>query len=87
MSVCLGPIVCVPNIRLWDSTSITPELMPLDKGTTIRSRVDSDTLKGVLVDAPTDGIGLYCTSTLSEIADCNYYIVTIPDSGGQKQSS
>lgn len=40
--------------------------------------IDSDTLKGVLVDAPTDGIGLYCTSTLSEIADCNYYIVTVP---------
>ena len=32
----------------------------------------------MLVDAPTDGIGLYCTSTLSEIADCNYYIVTVP---------
>ena len=40
--------------------------------------IDSDTLKGVLVDAPTDGIGLYCTSNLSEIADCNYYIVTVP---------
>jgi len=40
--------------------------------------IDAASLREVLVDAPTNTMGLYCTSTLSEIADCNYYIVTVP---------
>ena len=40
--------------------------------------IDSESLKQVLVDASTQEKGLYCTSSLDEIADCTYYIVTVP---------
>ncbi|WP_281298260.1 nucleotide sugar dehydrogenase [Flavobacterium limnophilum] len=40
--------------------------------------IDASTLHGVLLENQTNAVGLYCTSTLSEIADCNYYIVTVP---------
>lgn len=40
--------------------------------------VDSATLQEVLLDNPSSAVGLYCTSTLAEIADCNYFIVTVP---------
>jgi len=40
--------------------------------------LDSASLQEVLVsDMPTEK-GLYCTDTLSELKDCNYYIVTVP---------
>ncbi len=40
--------------------------------------IDSESLKKVLLENPSDAIGLFCTSDLNEIADCNYYIVTVP---------
>ncbi len=40
--------------------------------------IDSATLQEVLLDHPSSAVGLYCTSTLAEIADCNYFIVTVP---------
>src|SRR5690606_35927301 len=41
--------------------------------------VEDDILQAVLKDtAKMDGNGLYCTNTLEDIADCNYYIVTVP---------
>lgn len=40
--------------------------------------IDAASLKEVLLDSKSAGIGLYCTSTLDEIADCNYFIVTVP---------
>lgn len=40
--------------------------------------IDSDSLKQVLVATSTLNNGLYCTSSLDEIADCTYYIVTVP---------
>ncbi len=40
--------------------------------------VDFASLQQVLVKTPTNEMGLYCTSVLSEIADCNYFIVTVP---------
>lgn len=40
--------------------------------------IDSDSLKQVLVENSTQEKGLYCTSSLDEIADCTYYIVTVP---------
>ena len=40
--------------------------------------IDAESLKQVLVDASTQEKGLYCTSSLDEIADCTYYIVTVP---------
>jgi UDP-N-acetyl-D-galactosamine dehydrogenase len=40
--------------------------------------IDSVSLKRVLLDTPSKAVGLYCTSSLDEIADCNYFIVTVP---------
>lgn len=40
--------------------------------------IDSSTLRAVLLDTLSNEIGLYCTSNLADIADCNYYIVTVP---------
>ena len=40
--------------------------------------IDSATLQEVLLDNPSSAVGLYCTSTLAEIADCNCFIVTVP---------
>jgi len=40
--------------------------------------IDSSCLNEVLLNAPNSGIGLYCTSVLNEIADCNYFVVTVP---------
>ena len=41
--------------------------------------VEDDILQAVLKDtAKMDGPGLYCSNTLEDIADCNYYIVTVP---------
>jgi UDP-N-acetyl-D-galactosamine dehydrogenase len=40
--------------------------------------IDPDSLKDVLVEVSSSENGLYCTSVLDEISDCNYYIVTVP---------
>ncbi len=40
--------------------------------------IDSASLKKVLLDSTSDAIGLYCTSSIEEIASCNYFIVTVP---------
>ena len=40
--------------------------------------IDAESLREVLRETPANGTGLYCTSILAEIADCNYYIVTVP---------
>ena len=50
----------------------------LKQANDITLELDSASLKQVLVETSTSENGLYCTSILSEIADCNYYIVTVP---------
>ena len=50
----------------------------LMSGTDTTLEVDNDTLQGVLVSKSTQTNGLFCTSNLYEIKDCNYYIVTVP---------
>ena len=41
--------------------------------------VEDDILQAVLSDtSKIDNTGLYCTNKLEDIADCNYYIVTVP---------
>lgn len=40
--------------------------------------VEDDTLREVLVQDPKMETGLYCTDQLDVMADCNYYIVTVP---------
>jgi UDP-N-acetyl-D-galactosamine dehydrogenase len=50
----------------------------LKTGTDTTLEVSDAVLQKVLLDKPGDAVGLYCTSALAEIADCNYYIVTVP---------
>lgn len=50
----------------------------LKTGTDTTLEVSDAVLQKVLLDKPGDAVGLYCTSVLAEIADCNYYIVTVP---------
>jgi UDP-N-acetyl-D-galactosamine dehydrogenase len=50
----------------------------LKLGTDTTFEVADAVLQKVLLDKPGEAIGLYCTSVLAEIADCNYYIVTVP---------
>jgi UDP-N-acetyl-D-galactosamine dehydrogenase len=50
----------------------------LKQGKDTTLEIDSDSLQKVLLENPTNTNGLYCTSNYSEIADCNYFIVTVP---------
>jgi UDP-N-acetyl-D-galactosamine dehydrogenase len=50
----------------------------LKSGTDTTFEVDDVTLQKVLLDQPSNVVGLYCTTDVNDIADCNYYIVTVP---------
>jgi UDP-N-acetyl-D-galactosamine dehydrogenase len=50
----------------------------LQSGIDTTLEIDDETLQKVLLKKSGDSIGLYCTTNLEEIADCNYYIVTVP---------
>jgi UDP-N-acetyl-D-galactosamine dehydrogenase len=50
----------------------------LQSGTDTTLEVDDETLQKVLLDKTGDAIGLYCSSKIEDIKDCNYYIVTVP---------
>lgn len=40
--------------------------------------VSDDALQSVLVDKSSSKNGLYCSTSLDDIKDCNYYIITVP---------
>ncbi|WGH76989.1 nucleotide sugar dehydrogenase [Tenacibaculum tangerinum] len=40
--------------------------------------VENEVLQSVLVEKPSDVNGLFCSASLEDIKDCNYYIVTVP---------
>ncbi|MFM9826225.1 nucleotide sugar dehydrogenase [Flavobacterium sp.] len=50
----------------------------LKEGVDTTLEIDSETLKKVLLEESNDNVGLFCSSDSNEIADCNYYIVTVP---------
>lgn len=50
----------------------------LKSGTDTTLEVDDVTLQKVLVTEYTENIGLYCTSNIQDIADCNYFVITVP---------
>ena len=50
----------------------------LKKGIDSTLEIDEATLQDVLLNKPGKALGLYCTTSLDEIADCSYYIVTVP---------
>ena len=50
----------------------------LMSGTDSTLEVDHDILKASLVESPSDKNGLYCSTSLEDIKNCNYYIITVP---------
>ncbi|MBF8148512.1 nucleotide sugar dehydrogenase [Winogradskyella sp. F6397] len=50
----------------------------LNSGTDATLEVSDAVLQGVLVDKASSQKGLYCSSNLEDIKDCNIYIVTVP---------
>ena len=50
----------------------------LNKGIDSTLEIDNSTLKKVLLSSNANEIGLYCSSDLEDIKDCQYYIITVP---------
>ncbi|TEB43655.1 nucleotide sugar dehydrogenase [Flavobacterium circumlabens] len=50
----------------------------LKSGTDTTLEVDDVTLQKVLVNNSSQNTGLYCTSSLDDLAACNYFIITVP---------
>ena len=50
----------------------------LNNGTDNTLEVSNEILQNVLVSETSDKNGLFCTTNLAAIEDCNYYIVTVP---------
>ena len=50
----------------------------LKSGIDATLEIDAISLQKVLLEKPADTIGLYCSNNIADIADCNYFIVTVP---------
>lgn len=50
----------------------------LQSGTDTTLEVDDSTLQQVIKFTPDANTGLYCTCNLTELKDCNYFIITVP---------
>lgn len=50
----------------------------LRKGRDTTLEVENDVLQSVLRTKPLEETGLFCTSELQDIENCNYYIITVP---------
>ncbi|SHG95115.1 nucleotide sugar dehydrogenase [Flavobacterium defluvii] len=50
----------------------------LNSGVDTTLEVDKETLQKVLVKDINNEAGLYCTSSLEDISNCNYFIITVP---------
>ena len=50
----------------------------LNAGKDSTLEVEDEVLKSVLVDKSPTSKGLYCSSNLSDLEGCNYYIITVP---------
>lgn len=55
-----------------------PRVDELNSGKDSTLEVEDDLLQAVLQQSPSMSNGLYCTTNLDEIKDCNYYVVTVP---------
>lgn len=53
-------------------------IQELNAGIDSTLEIDESTLKKVLLTSSSDANGLFCSSTIDNIKDCNYYIVTVP---------
>ena len=50
----------------------------LNEGHDDTLEVENELLQEVLVDRNHEGNGLFCTTNLEDLKDCNYYVVTVP---------
>lgn len=50
----------------------------LNSGKDSTLEVEDELLQSVLVGKPSDAQGLYCSTSMDDIKDCNYYVVTVP---------
>jgi UDP-N-acetyl-D-galactosamine dehydrogenase len=50
----------------------------LNSGFDSTLEVDAETLKKVLVNSPNIERGLYCSNSLVDISECNFFIITVP---------
>mmetsp|Transcript_24365 Transcript_24365/g.28223 ORF Transcript_24365/g.28223 Transcript_24365/m.28223 type:complete len:429 (+) Transcript_24365:705-1991(+) len=56
----------------------TERVKELKSGTDATLEVSDEVLQSVLVDEATDKNGLFCSTSLKDLKECNYYIVTVP---------
>ncbi len=56
----------------------TERIHELRAGKDTTLEVEDEVLKSVLVENPSDAIGLYCSTSISDIKDCTIYIITVP---------
>ncbi|WP_317044648.1 nucleotide sugar dehydrogenase [Confluentibacter lentus] len=56
----------------------TKRISELQQGKDVTLEVEEPLLKSVLKDTANDDIGLYCSTNIDDIKNCNYYIVTVP---------
>ncbi|WP_435254324.1 nucleotide sugar dehydrogenase [Tenacibaculum sp. A30] len=64
-----------PTVGFDINTERVAELM---SGTDTTLEVEDEILQSVLVEKPSDVNGLFCSTSLEDIKECNYYIVTVP---------
>ncbi|MEY8861408.1 nucleotide sugar dehydrogenase [Tenacibaculum singaporense] len=64
-----------PTVGFDINTERVAELM---SGTDTTLEVEDEVLQSVLVEKPLDSNGLFCSTSLEDIKECNYYIVTVP---------
>ncbi len=55
-----------------------PRVAELMSGVDSTLEVEKELLQASLVDNPSVDVGLYCSTDLEDIKDCNYYIITVP---------
>ena len=56
----------------------TERVSELMSGTDTTLEVSDEVLQTVLIKEPSRQSGLYCSTSIADIKDCNYYIVTVP---------
>jgi UDP-N-acetyl-D-galactosamine dehydrogenase len=56
----------------------TKRVSELIKGRDTTLEVEDNVLQAVLLDKLSNKIGLYCTTSIDDIKDCNCYIITVP---------
>lgn len=55
-----------------------PRVAELMSGVDSTLEVEKELLQASLLDNPSGEIGLFCSTNLEDIKDCNYYIITVP---------